>query len=117
IARELNDFQPVGKENFSCWENEIFKEKLETFGRNKVIIMGIECHVCVYQTAVDLIKNGYIVHVVADAVSSRTKANSDIGLAAMKSHGAHLTSTEMVLFELLRTAADPRSRELFKIVK
>lgn len=117
IAGELNDYQPVGKENFSCWENKKFREKLEAFSRSNVIITGIECHVCVYQTAVDLIENGYIVHVVADAVSSRTKANSEIGLAAMKSRGAHLTSTEMVLFELLRTAADPRSRDLFKIVK
>jgi nicotinamidase-related amidase len=117
VAGELNDFQPVGKENFSCWENKKFREKLEAFSRNNVIILGIECHVCVYQTAADLIENGYIVHVVADAVASRTRANNDIGLVAMKSRGAQLTSAEMVLFELLRTAADPRSRDLFKIVK
>jgi len=117
IAGEIKDFQPVGKEAFSCWENKKFREKLEAFSRSNVIILGIECHVCVYQTAVDLIENGYIVHVVADAVSSRTKANSDIGLAAMKTCGAHLTGTEMFLFELMRTAADPRSRDLFKIVK
>jgi isochorismate hydrolase len=117
IAGEINNFQPVGKEDFSCWENKKFRETLDAFSRSNIIVLGIECHVCVYQTAVDLIENGYMVHVVADAVSSRTKANSDIGLAAMKSRGAHLTSTEMVLFELLRTAADSRARDLFKIVK
>jgi nicotinamidase-related amidase len=79
--------------------------------------MGIESHVCVYQTGIDLIANGYSVYVVADAVSSRTKENSDIGLNAMKSAGAHLTSAEMVLFELLRSAGDAQFKDIHKIVK
>ena len=72
---------------------------------------------CVYQTALDLISNGYIVHLVADVVSSRTQENRQIGIDAMKNAGAKITSTEMILFELLQTAADPRAREFFKIVK
>jgi nicotinamidase-related amidase len=117
LALELNDIQPLSKESFSCWGNNDFREKLKFFGRREAIILGIESHVCVYQTAVDLINNGYAVHVVTDAVSSRTKENSNIGLNAMKNAGAHLTSTEMVLFELLQTAGDAQFKEIYKIVK
>ncbi|MGV8058718.1 MAG: hydrolase [Smithellaceae bacterium] len=117
IDQELNGIETIGKESFSCWENDIFREKLESFSRREVIIMGIESHVCVYQTSVDLITNGYSVHVVADAVSSRKKENSDIGLNAMKSAGAHLTCAEMILFELLRSAGDAKFKEIHKIVK
>jgi len=81
------------------------------------VLLGIETHVCVYQTTLDLITNGYTVHLVADAVSSRTPENRQIGINAMKSAGAQITSTEMVLFELLRTSADSKAKEFFKIVK
>ena len=117
IASEINDFKPIAKESFSCWDENNFKERLAAFNRNHVVLSGIECHVCVYQTALDLISNGYTVHLVADTVSSRTPENRQIGIDAMKRAGAHITSTEMVLFELLGTAADPIAKELFKIVK
>ena len=117
IAAELNDTKPLAKESFSCWSDIHFREQLEALSRRHVVLLGIESHVCVYQTTADLICNGYNVHLVADAVSSRTPENREIGLAAMKSTGAHLTSTEMVLFELLRTAADPKAKDIFKIVK
>lgn len=117
IAAELGEFNPIAKESFSCWDEQNFKEKLEVLSRRHVVMLGIETHVCVYQTALDLITNGYHVHLVTDAVSSRTPENRQIGIDAMKSAGAHITSTEMVLFELLRTAADPKAKEFFKIVK
>lgn len=117
LASELNGIERISKETFSSWENNKFREKLQSTSRRQVIIMGIESHICVYQTVVDLIDNGYEVHVVADIVSSRTKSNSDIGLAAMKSAGAHVTSTEMVLFELLRSAGDSVFKDIQKIVK
>ncbi|HON59102.1 MAG TPA: hydrolase [Smithella sp.] len=117
IAAEISRFNPIPKESFSCWGEPLFREKLEAFSRRHVVLLGIETHVCVYQTALDLIADGYSIHLVADAVSSRTPENRQIGIDAMKSAGAHITSTEMVLFELLRTAADPKAREFFKIVK
>jgi nicotinamidase-related amidase len=117
ISAELEGIKPIAKETFSCWADVHFREQLEALSRRHVVLLGIESHVCVYQTASDLISNGYNIHLVADAVSSRTKENREIGLAAMKSAGAHLTSTEMVLFELLRTAADPKAKDIFKIVK
>jgi nicotinamidase-related amidase len=117
IAAQLDGIKPMAKETFSCWADVHFREQMEVLNRRHIVLLGIESHVCVYQSALDFISNGYNVHLVADAVSSRTKDNRDIGLAAMKSAGAHLTSTEMVLFELLRTAADPKSKDIFKIVK
>jgi nicotinamidase-related amidase len=117
ITAELDGIKPIAKETFSCWADVHFREKLESLSRGHIVLLGIESHVCVYQTVLDLISNGYNVHLVANAVSSRTKDNRDIGLNAMKSAGAQIASTEMVLFELLRTAADPKAKEIFKIVK
>jgi nicotinamidase-related amidase len=117
LTQELDGIERISKESFSCWGNSSFRKKLESLGRRKVIIIGIETHICVYQSVVDLIDNGFDVHVVADAVSSRTKENSDIGLTAMQSAGARLTGTEMVLFEIMRTATDTGFRDIQKIVK
>lgn len=117
IADEIESFHPIAKESFSCWGENNFREHLESLSRRHIVLLGIETHVCVYQTALDLITNGYNVHLVANAISSRTPENRQIGINAMKSAGAHVTSTEMVLFELLRTAADPKAKDFFKIVK
>ncbi len=117
LADTLGTFTPIAKESFSCWDNQNFRDLLESLTRRHVVLTGIESHICVYQTALDLIKHGYTVHLVTDAVSSRTPENSKVGIDAIKSAGGHLTSTEMVLFELLRTSTDPKAREIFKIVK
>jgi nicotinamidase-related amidase len=117
IAAELDGIKPVAKESFSCWGENNFREQMEALKRKDVVLLGIETHVCVYQTAIDLISKGYNVHLVADAVSSRTPENRQIGIDAIKSAGAKITSTEMVLFEMLGTAADAKAKEFFKIVK
>jgi len=117
LSRELPGLKPIAKETFSCWADASFHDYLESLTRRHVVLTGIECHICVYQTALDLMANGYTVHLVTDAVSSRTPENREVGIQAIKSAGAHLTSTEMVLFELLRTAADPKAKDIFKIVK
>jgi nicotinamidase-related amidase len=117
ISQELDGIEPITKETFSCWDDRNFIKQLKALSRKHIVLTGIECHVCVYQTALDLISNGYNVHLVSDAVSSRTSENRQIGIDAIKSAGAHITSTEMVLFELLRTAADPKFKEIIKIVK
>jgi nicotinamidase-related amidase len=90
---------------------------LSALKRGQILLAGIEAHICVYQTAVDLVQGGYEVHCVIDAVSSRTPPNRDIGIRKICENGATLTSTEMVLFELLQTAEDARFKEIFKIVK
>lgn len=117
LMQELGGVQPIAKETFSCWADASFHDHLESLTRRHVVLTGIECHICVYQTALDLMSNGYTVHLVTDAVSSRTPENREVGIQAIKSAGAQITSTEMVLFELLRTAADPKAKDIFKIVK
>jgi nicotinamidase-related amidase len=91
--------------------------ELEAVGRRQALLAGIETHICVYQTAVDLAGQGYEVQVVTDAVSSRTAENRQLGLERMKEAGARLTSTEMALFELLRVAEGPKFKEINRIVK
>lgn len=109
--------QPVSKASFSCCGVEPFMSALEKTKRQQVLVTGIETHICVYQTSVDLLAEGYEVQVVADAVSSRTAENRQIGLNRMQSAGAVLTSTEMALFELLRVAEGDKFRQISKIVK
>lgn len=92
-------------------------EKLQAIPRKQILLTGIEAHVCVYQTALELKNLGYEVHVVADCISSRTAENKSIAIARISSEGVKLTSAEMVLFELLKTAAAEKFREMVKIVK
>ena len=117
IAPLLTDTKAVTKFSFSCCGEEPFLRKIEKLNRKQILLTGIETHVCVYQTAVDLIEAGYEVHTVVDCVSSRTTENKTLALDKMKSEGARLTSVEIVLFELLKTAANPKFKELSKIVK
>ncbi len=117
VAHLLSDLQPIPKLSFSCCGDERFLQELEALNRKQVLVAGMEAHVCVYQTAVDLLRLGYEVQIVADAVSSRTAENRGIGLERMRSGGAGLTSTEMALFELLKVAEGAKFREIRKIVK
>ena len=117
VADLLPDVQPISKFSFSCCGEKSFVRELEALKRKQVLIAGIESHVCVYQTAMDLLGAGYEVQIVADAVSSRTAENRELGLEKMKSEGARLTGAEMALFELLRVAEGAKFKELLKVVK
>jgi len=117
IAELLADNEPINKVSFSCCGDEQFNSKLKNLNRQQVLICGIEAHVCIYQTAVDLLKTGKDVSVIADAVSSRTLENKRIALERIKSEGANISSVEMALFELLRTAEHPKFKEVAKLIK
>jgi hypothetical protein len=117
ILELLPGIRPIKKESFSCCGEETFMEALKVLNPGQIIISGIEAHVCVYQTAMDLISKGYKVYLTIDAISSRTAGNREIAVRRLMTAGAVLTSVEMVLFDLLKTAADPKAREIFKIVK
>lgn len=117
VARCIPNVQPLPKLSFSCLGDENIKRKIEATGRRQVIVSGIESHVCVYQTVRDLIEQKYEVYVVADAVSSRTEENRDIGLNLMQQMGAFCSSTETVLFELLKIAEGERFKKISRIVK
>jgi nicotinamidase-related amidase len=117
IAELLTRLEPVNKSCFSCCLSDEFNRKLNALGRKQILLCGIEMHVCIYQTAVDLLAKGYQVDVIADAVSSRTLDNKQIALNRIAALGAKLTSTEMALFEILRTADHPQFKQIAKLVK
>jgi nicotinamidase-related amidase len=117
IADLLSDVRPISKMTFSCCQNDRFIQALKALNRRQVLIAGIEAHVCVYQTALDLVDLGYEVQVVTDAVSSRNVDNKEIGLQKMRDYGVGLTSVETALFELLKVAEGGRFRDILKIVK
>ncbi len=121
----LGDRPAIPKMSFSCRGEPAFLDALKATGRKQVLIAGIETHVCVYQTAVDLIRDGYAAEVVADAVSSRRAADKAIGLEKIRACGfhsvgsgqGHITSVETAVFELMRSAGHPAFRNVLKIVK
>jgi len=109
--------EPIDKASFSCCGQEQFNAQLNTLGREQVLLCGIETHVCIYQTAMDLMEGGLDVTVIGDAVSSRTASNRHIALTRLAAEGAHISSTEMALFELLKTAQHPQFRDIARLVK
>ncbi|MET4692897.1 hydrolase [Endozoicomonas lisbonensis] len=108
---------PISKSAFSGCGEPKFIKALEQTERKQVLVVGIEAHICVYQTAMDLHQAGFEVEVVADAVSSRTKQNKMIALDKLGKAGIGITSTEMALFELMKTADAPQFRTIAKLIK
>ena len=117
VAELLAGLKPLSKTSFSCCLDDRFMQALDALNRKQVLITGIEAHICVYQTAVDLVARGFEPQVVADAVSSRTRENMEIGLERIRASGAGVTSVETALFELLKVAEGKRFREILRIVK
>lgn len=115
--QEFIDSPPIAKSSFGCCGEPEFFQTLEKTGRKQVILCGIESHVCVYQTAIELQATGHKVYVVCDAVSSRNPANKQLALRRMEREGVRLSGTEMVLFELLGDAKDPAFKSILQIVK
>lgn len=113
----LDDQVPIRKTSFSAWGQEAFVHRILEVGREHLLLAGIEGHVCVYQTAMDLLAEHHEVHVAADAVSSRAIGDQRVGLCRIESGGGCLTSVEMALFELMRTSTHPAFREVLTIVK
>ena len=110
-------YRPIEKQCFSAHGCAPFAAQLGALDRRQVLLAGVETHVCVYQTARDLLSEGRAVWVVADAVSSRSVRNRDIALQRMMGDGARLSSTEMALFELLGVAGTEEFRAISRIIK
>lgn len=117
IKSVTNDFQYIEKKDFSCYDEAVFAEKLALSGAKNVIVCGIESHVCVLQTAIDLKEAGYTPVVVMDCVSSRSFDNVDLAMERFRYEGIMMTSMESILFELTRSASAPGFREISKLVK
>ena len=114
---ETSTYEPIEKSSFSAYGCAEFLTALRLLQRKHAIVAGIETHVCVYQTVMDLLANGYAVTIVADAAGSRAASNKDTGLRRMLAEGAKLSSTEMVLFELLVESGTDEFREISRLIK
>jgi nicotinamidase-related amidase len=117
LMQLMPDVKPLPKFCFSCYQDPGFQQALRQLNRRQVLLCGIESHVCVHQTALELLKDGYDVHVAADAVSSRIQYNKEIALERMQSEGVRLTVAEMAIFEILGKADSPSFKEILKVIK
>jgi len=117
LREPLSGLHPISKSAFSCCGEDEFNKALARTLRNQVIVAGIETHVCVYQTALDLLASGYEVEVVEDAVSSRSAESKALALQKLVSAGAGLTTVEMIMFELMLTTLHPKFRDVLKLIK
>lgn len=117
ISSLIKDVLPISKTSFSCCGSEAFMAALKQIGRYQVLLAGIEAHVCVQQTALDLLDDGYEVQVLADAVSSRNPENRAIAFNRMRDAGVVVTSTEAALFELMRKSEGPAFKQILSLVK
>ena len=117
IKALLPDTKPIEKTSFSCCDEEAFCTALEAAGRKQVLVAGIEAHICVYQTAFDLVRKGYEVQVVSDCVSSRDPENCRTALAKLIAAGILPTTMEMALFELLKTGRGDVFKRISTLVK
>jgi nicotinamidase-related amidase len=113
----IGEETPFEKLSFSCCGNDDFMKRMRSLGRNDILVVGMETHVCVYQTCVELVEFGYNVHLVTDAVSSRNEENRTLGIHCIERAGASPTSTEMAIFELLRVAEGDTFKAISKIIK
>jgi nicotinamidase-related amidase len=110
-------YSPLEKLAFSCCQDRSFMDSLRRMGRKKVILCGMEAHVCVLQTCLDLLREGYHVHTVRDAICSRAEDNFLTGIGIMRDAGAVITSTETVLFQLLGRAGTEEFRMISRRIK
>jgi len=125
LSSLMQDQSPISKMSFNCCDCTEFMEKLDKSRHKHILIAGIETHICVYQTAIGLIRSGYAAEVVVDATSSRAPVNKEIALTKINACGmptsgtghGNTTTTEIAIFELMRTAEHPAFRQMLKIVK
>ena len=117
IAAALEGTGHVEKIHFSCCGEESFVKRMDALGRRTVLLTGMETHICVLQTALDLLDMGYNVHVPWDAVCSRTDGNRDWGIRFMERAGAIITSSETAIFQLLGRSGTPQFKEMSSLLK
>lgn len=105
------------KTSFSILKDANFAETLKSCKKTQIVLFGIEAHICVYQTAMDLLKEGFEVYLVRDASKSRHEAEFSTGIELMRQEGVKITCLEIVLFELLKTSKNPHFKEIQNLIK
>ena len=117
IIQKFPEFSHIEKTSFSCYEEPAFSDQVLRLGRSSIILCGIEAHVCVLQTSLDLLKAGLIPVVVEDCVSSRKPNDKQIAIERMRQEGILITTMESILFELTRCAGTETFKGISGIVK
>jgi nicotinamidase-related amidase len=117
LIQLLPNVSPLPKFCFSCSQDKGFSDTLSKLNRRQILVCGIESHICVYQTAMELLQQGNEVQIVTDGVASRVASNKQVAISRLQAEGAKLTSTEMLLFELLKTAESPNFKEISRMIK
>jgi nicotinamidase-related amidase len=117
IREALPLYRPIEKMTFDCCGQPSFLDELKKHNKSSVILTGMETHICVLQTCIGLLRGGINVHLVQDAVCSRTKENWKTGIEFMRAAGAVVTSTETVLFQLLKVAGTEEFKKISKRIK
>ncbi|MCL5061708.1 MAG: hydrolase [Nitrospiraceae bacterium] len=117
IKEQLPVYQPIEKLTFSCCEEPNFLNEIKKLNKKSIILTGMETHICVLQTCIGLLKEGFHVHLVRDAVCSREKENWKAGVEFMRDAGAVITCTETVLFQLLKVAGTEEFKAISKRIK
>jgi nicotinamidase-related amidase len=117
LSNLITDFDPIEKLSFSCCGEKKFLEAVHEYGKRNIIICGIETHVCVLQTVIDLIERGYHPVIIEDCVSSRKPKDRETALKRMAREGVIITTYESILFELCEVAGTDQFKQISKLVK
>ncbi len=119
LVREVlpGKLRPIVKNTCSCWRDSAFREALQATGREQIVVIGLETHVCVQQTALDLLRVDYAVFVAADAVGSRFSTDAETSLVRMGRAGVEISTTESLIFELIERCDHPKFKDILQLVK
>jgi len=117
LKKHIGDASVLEKMHFSCMQDEAFANKFSSLGRKQAVIVGMEAHICVLQTGVNLMEEGFDIFVVTDATSSRSPESEKACLDRLSACGAGIVTTEMVVFEWLKKAGSPEFKQLLPLIK
>ena len=117
IKNEFADVIPIEKTSFSAMNDEKFRNQIKSCGKKQILICGIETHICVLQTAADLISEGYEVYILKDACSSRNEFEHNTGIELLAQYGAKITCSEIAIFQWLESSKHPRFKEVQALIK
>lgn len=117
IKECLPAYEPINKFHFNCCDVDAFNDRLDSEGSKNLVVTGVESHICVFQTCVSMLEKGYKVHVPQDAVDSRTDENWRVGLELMNKEGVSITSTETVIYQILKKAGTKEFKKMLKLLK
>jgi nicotinamidase-related amidase len=119
IASLLAGTQPIDKLQFGCFGCDEFRSALKSLpgNRNTLLVCGMEAHICVMQTVLGALNDGYLVHVASDAIGSRVRWNWEVGIDRMRAAGAVISTTEMMIYELLRSSGTAQFKKMLPYLK